>query len=110
MNFDYHIGLINRIEIGNNLLIGSRLLITNHSHGEVSFRDHEPPGHRPLYSKSPVIIKYNVWIGEAISFLPNVTIGIVSVIAAGGMVIKSIPQYYLAAGVQAKVIKRLNIL
>ena len=66
------------------------------------------PNYRPLYSKGPVIIEDNVWIGEGAMIMPNIHIGKGSIIAANSVVTSNIPAYSIAAGVPAKVIKSLN--
>jgi len=76
---DYvHIGAIENIEIEDNVLIASKVFITDHNHGSYSGANHDlpntEPGKRPLYSQ-PVKICKNVWIGEFVSILPGVTIG-----------------------------------
>lgn len=64
-NFRCHVGCINRIIIGNNVLIGSNVLITDHSHGYNDSSDiNTPAKDRYLYSKGPVVIEDNVWLGE----------------------------------------------
>ena len=67
---DCHIGCINRIEIGNNVLIASGVYISDHSHGLQDYSDLEiSPLMRKLTSKGPVIIEDNVWIGERVIIL-----------------------------------------
>lgn len=106
LNWDCHIGAINRIEIGDNVLIGSKVLITDHSHGNPNNSDISlPPNKRPLYSKGPVIIKNNVWIGEGVAILPNVTIGENSIIGANSVVTKDIPANVIAVGNPARIIR-----
>lgn len=56
-----------------------------------------------------VIIKDFVWIGANVTILPGVTIGEGAVIGAGSVVTKNIPNYAIAAGNPAKVIKYRNI-
>lgn len=108
INNDVHIGCINRIEIGDNCLLASRIYISDHNHGSFSKEDLETaPNKRPLISKGPVIIKNNVWIGEGVAILPNVTIGENSIIASNAVVTKDIPANCVAAGVPAKIIKRI---
>lgn len=109
INYDCHIGAINKIVIGNNVLIASRVFITDHFHGQVQTLEEMniPPSQRPLYSKGPVIIGDNVWIGENVSILPNVRIGSGAVIGANSVVSKDIPDYAIACGVPAKIIKQL---
>jgi acetyltransferase-like isoleucine patch superfamily enzyme len=109
MNTDVHIGCINKIHIGNNVLIASKVYISDHSHGEISLAALDlPPINRPLISKGAVIIEDNVWVGENVSILPGVTIGRNSIIGANSVVSKNIPQNVVAAGIPAKIIKVLS--
>ena len=102
-----HITAINFIEIGNNLLTGKNVTITDNSHGSTDFEHLSiEPVLRPLVSKGPVKIGNNVWIGDKATILPNVTIGNGAVIAANAVVTKDVPAYAIAAGNPAKVIKR----
>ena len=56
-------------------------------------------------TKGNVIIKNDVWIGMNSIILSGVTIGNGAVIAAGSVVTKDIPDYAVAAGNPARVIK-----
>ena len=58
---------------------------------------------------APVVIGDGVWITVNVTILPGVTIGKNSIIGAGSIVNKDIPDACLAAGVPAKVIKKLDI-
>jgi len=106
---DSHITCINGIHIGNNVLTGKKVLITDNSHGEalLKYLDIEPLK-RILYSKGPVIIGDNTWIGEKVSILPGVQIGRGCIIAANSVVTKNIPSFSVAAGMPAIVIKNMN--
>lgn len=66
-----------------------------------------PPGDRSLYSKGPVIIGDNVWVGAGSCILPNVTIGNNCIIGANSVVTKSFPDNCVIAGNPAKIIKQL---
>lgn len=60
-----HIACINKIEIGDGTLLGSKIFITDHFHGETTYESMNiPPSYRILTSRGPVIIGKNVWIGE----------------------------------------------
>ena len=99
-------GCINRIEIGNHVMIGSYVLITDHSRGELE-RTNVPVAKRQLLTKGSVIIEDNVWIGEHACIMPGVTIGEGSIIGANAVVTHDVPPYSVAVGVPAKVVKQL---
>ena len=108
-NFHYskncHIGAINKITIGNNVLLGSNVTIVDHNHGE-TFDYSDKRVSLPLYSKGPVEIGDNVWIGENSIVLPNVKIGKNCVIGANSVVTKSFPDDCLIGGNPARIIKQ----
>ena len=61
---DCHIGAINRIVLGNNVLLASKVFITDHSHGKATKEDiFFHPSQRKLFTKGPVIIEDNVGLG-----------------------------------------------
>ena len=103
-----HITAINSITIGDNLLTGTNVLITDNSHGQ-SIRAHMslPFTERPMYSKGPVVIGNNVWLGNNVCVMSGVTIGDGAIIGANSVVTHDIPAYAVAAGVPARVVKQL---
>ncbi|MBP1224034.1 acyltransferase [Flavobacterium sp. 1355] len=105
---DCHIGAINKIIIGDNVLLASKVYISDHSHGEITKESLLlPPAQRKLYSKGPVIIEDNVWLGEGVIVLPGVTIGENSIVGANAVVTKSIPKNCIVGGNPAKIIREL---
>lgn len=108
-NTDIHIGCINKVIIGDNCLFGSRIYITDHDHGSTSVEDMlQPPAQRRLYSRGPVIIESNVYVGEGVSILSGVTIGENSIIATNAVVTKNVPKNSIVAGIPARVIKQIS--
>ena len=106
---DCNIQCCNHIKFGNGVLLGRKVMINDTSHGEFVREQLDiQPNLRPLVSKGPIIIDDNVWIGEMVCILGNVHIGKGSVIGAGTVVTKDIPEYSLAVGVPAKVIKTFS--
>ncbi len=105
---DAHITCINKIVIGNNVLMGKKILITDNAHGssERSMLD-MAPAKRPLHSKGAVVIEDNVWIGEKASIMPGVHIGKSAIIGANAVVTKDVPAYTVVVGNPAKIIKRV---
>lgn len=107
-NTDVHIGCIEKITIGDNVLLASRIYISDHSHGAVTAEEmHIPPAQRKLATKGPIVIEDNVWIGEGVCILPGVQIGRNSVIGANAVVTKSIPPFSVVGGIPARVIRNL---
>lgn len=107
-NTDIHIGCINKITIGDNCLFGSRILITDHNHGEATKEFlKQTPINRSLVSKGPVIIEKNVWVGEGVAIMPGVTIGENSIIATNAVVTTDVPPNSVVGGIPAKIIKQL---
>lgn len=105
-----HITAINRIKIGDGTFIGKWVTITDNSHGETDYESLcRRPSLRPLYSKGPVIIGNNVWIGDKATILPGVTIGEGAVIAANAVVTKDVPAYSVVGGNPAKIIKENKV-
>ncbi|MBB1193866.1 acetyltransferase [Flavobacterium sp. SOK18b] len=112
INDSVHITAIESVVIGNNVLMASKIYISDCSHGSYSgnTNDSNPdsiPAERALFSK-PVVIKDNVWLGEFVSVLPGVTIGKGTIVGANSVVSKSLPDYVIAVGVPAKPIKKYN--
>jgi acetyltransferase-like isoleucine patch superfamily enzyme len=109
LSYNCHIGAINQIVIKDNVLIGSNVFITDHSHGNATLEElNLPPAKRKLFSKGSVIIEENVWIGENVTILPGVTIGKNSIIGANTLVTKSILSNSVAVGNPARIVKQFN--
>ena len=104
INFNSHIACINSIIIGDNSLISSNVLISDHSHGNTSSSD-TMRRTEPLISKGPIIIGKNVWIGEKASILSGVSIGDNSIIGANSVVTQNIPPNCVAVGNPARIIR-----
>ncbi|KAA6328149.1 putative acetyltransferase [termite gut metagenome] len=107
-----HIAALENVIIGNHVLIGSKVYISDIQHGSYignkgDSNPEEIPRNRKLSCK-PVEIQDNVWIGESVSVMPGVTIGKSSIIGANSVVTKSIPAYSIAVGNPAKVIKQYD--
>lgn len=105
---DYlHLTCIKKITIGNHVLTGRWVTISDNGHGNTDYETLQmPPTKRKLSCKGPVEIGNNVWIGDKATILSGVKIGEGSVIAANAVVTKEIPSFCVAAGNPAKIIKQ----
>lgn len=113
MNDYVHITAMEKIFIGNNVLLASKIYISDCSHGSYlgNSDDSHPdliPIHRPMFSK-PIVIEDNVWLGESVAVLPGVTIGKGTIVGANSVVSRSLPDYVIAVGSPAIPIKRFNL-
>lgn len=98
-----HITCAYRITIGDNLLTGRRVYISDNNHGSMSMEHlNMPPADRPLTSKGELVIGNNVWIGERAVILSGVHIGDGAIIAANAVVTHDVPAYAMVGGVPAK--------
>ena len=94
---------VNRLIIGSNILISDRVFIGDAVHGFLQIN--VPIKDQPLTSPGPVTIGDGTWIGIGVSILPNVVIGRNCVIGANSVVTRNVPDFCIAAGNPAKVIR-----
>lgn len=95
------------VEIGDYVIMGPDIKIYTRNH---EFLDLEKPmaiqGKRYYKTK----IGHDVWIGANVIILPGVTIGSHSIIAAGAIVTKDVPEWAIVGGNPAKTLKyRKNV-
>ncbi len=90
------------IRIGRDVIMGPgvRIFSENHNHADV-----DQPIRTQGQTRAAVTIDDDCWIGGGATILAGVTIGRGSVVAAGAVVTRSVPEYSIAAGVPARVIK-----
>lgn len=99
---------VGNIIIRDNVTLASRVTIIDHSHGIGDYSDiNIPVMKRKLGIKGPIIIEDNVWICEGAIVLSGVNIGKNSIIGANAVVTHDIPANCIAAGIPAKIIKKI---
>jgi acetyltransferase-like isoleucine patch superfamily enzyme len=99
MNSGCH--LLGNISFGRDVIIGPKTIMWDRDHGmELGM-----PMKDQSHIKQDIIIGNDVWIGANVMVLKGVKIGKEAVIGAGAIVTKNIPDYAIAHGNPAKVIK-----
>ena len=92
-----------KVTFGNNVFIAPNCVFSTAGHPlDVEQRN------KGLEYAYPITVEDNVWIGASVTVLPNVTIGSGSVIAAGSVVNRDIPQGVIAAGNPCRVIREIT--
>lgn len=91
------------IIIGDDVLMASNILVSSENHST------DPESPIPYMSQPlkalPVCIGDGTWLGERVMVMSGVTIGKKCVIGGGSIVTKNIPDYSMAVGSPARVIK-----
>lgn len=94
---------VNRVTIGNNVMVGPRVGFYTAGHpivADIRIED--------LEFGSPIVVEDNVWIGGSAVILPGVTIGKNAIVGAGAVVTKDVPANSIVGGNPAKVIRMIN--
>lgn len=92
--------------IGKNSILASNVSLITENHGINP--ESEIPYHAQPLTTGPIRIGEGCWLGQNVCVLPNVTIGQKCVIAANAVVTSDVPDYSIAAGCPAKIIKQYN--
>ena len=95
------------ITIGKNVWVTAGCQLLCHQRDLSLYERGKPVMDLPL-KYAPIVIKDGAHIGIGSIIMPGVTIGEGAVIGAGAVVTKDIPDYCVAVGVPAKVIKTLG--
>lgn len=107
-----HVSCIDRISLGQDVLIGSNVHISDHNHGTYAGASPSLPGIAPALRKlgtsGPVIIGDKVWICDNVVIIGPAHIGEGAVIGANAVVRGDIPAGAIAAGAPAKVVKQFD--
>jgi acetyltransferase-like isoleucine patch superfamily enzyme len=88
------------ITIGDNVLIGPKVNLVSENHPV-------DPSQRKFLIGKPIVIKNNAWIGAAATILAGVTVGENSIVGAGSIVTKDVPDNTIVAGNPAKFLRRI---
>ncbi len=93
------------IDIDDDVWTGHHVYITDQNHG---YEDLDRPISQQMMPEQPVRIGAGSWLGHGTVVLPGATIGRHVVIGANSVVRGSIPDFTVAAGNPARVVKQLR--
>ena len=110
----------NRVTFGKNVFINHSAILS--ASGGIEFQDgvqlapgvkiatinHDFNERHTIYTYGKVVIKKNAWLGMGCTICPGVTIGENSIVAAGAVVTKDVPDNVIVGGCPAKIIKELD--
>ena len=108
-----HLACCSRLSIGNSVLVGSGVLITDHNHGIYSANPifasspSDAPASRAL-SVLPVSIGDNVFIGDGTRILPGSIIEDGAIIGSNSVVTGFVPRNSIFAGAPARLLKSFD--
>lgn len=100
INFDCIFLDLGGITIDDGVLIAPKVSLLSEGHPT-------SPDKRHSLVPKPIHIKKNAWIGANATILQGVTIGENSVVAAGSVVSKDVPDNVVVGGIPAKIIKEI---
>ena len=95
-----------KVTFGDNFHSGEECMIVTQNH---NYNNGETIPYDSTFEYKEVVIEDNVWFGNRVIVVGNITIGEGAIIAAGAVVTKDIPKCAIVGGNPAKVIKFRDI-
>lgn len=99
-----HNTVIGPVTIGSHVNLAQGVTVTALNH---NYDNPEKYIDQQGITTQPIVIGDDVWIGAGAVILPGVSVGSHSVVAAGAVVTKDVPQRCVVAGVPAKIIRTI---
>lgn len=94
------------IKIGDNVLFGRNIHISDHSH---EFKDASKPVlSQGITDARPVFIGSGSWIGQGVIICPGVTIGKNCVVGANSVVKSDVPDHCVVVGAPARIVRKIG--
>lgn len=107
LGYNNHITAIKSVRLGKNVLTANNVYISDNLH---SFEDiNTPIMNQPVYFKGSTEVGDGSWLGENVCII-GAKVGRNCVIGANSVVTKDIPDYSVAVGSPAKVIKKFDLI
>jgi len=97
--------IIGPVTIGNDVMLAQNIVLSGLNHG---FEDVKVSPRKQKETCKQIIVSDDVWIGANAVITAGVTLGKHCIIGAGSVVTKDVPEYSVAVGNPARVIKQYN--
>jgi acetyltransferase-like isoleucine patch superfamily enzyme len=97
------------IEIKDGVLTGPHVFIADHNHNYLDISKWITLQGVSQKDGDRVLIEEGTWLGTNVVVVGNVHIGKQCVIGANSVVVRDVPDYSVAVGIPAKVVKRYNL-
>jgi len=94
-----------RFRGGDGVRIGAYACIVGFNHG---FARIDVPIHEQPHNSKGIVLGDDIWVGAQVTILDGVTVGSHSILAAGAVVTRNVPDYAIVGGNPAKVIRLRN--
>ncbi len=100
----------NDIQIGDHFITGPQCYLGGSRHGialEADGMPHTPAPpilDQPTYTRGPLIIGNDVWLGAGVRIIEGLTIGRGAVVGTGAVVTCDVPDFAVVAGIPAKIL------
>lgn len=106
IGYNNHITCVRDVEIGDGVLTANNVYISDNYHG---YEDPDVPVRfQPVRFKGPTSIGEGSWLGENVCVI-GARVGKHCVIGANSVVTKDIPDYCVAVGAPARIVKRYDL-
>jgi len=103
---DCVISAVRSVHLEENVLLARNVYISDHMH---KYTDVEIPVMAQGVEKiQPVLVKRGAWLGQNVVVCPGVTIGAGAVVGANSVVARDIPDFSVAVGAPARVVKTIR--
>jgi len=97
-----------KVKIGNNVRIAGRAFLAGYPGHPENPKNRAKGLPDTVDQIGDIVLEDDVWLATGVTVIAGVKIGRGSIIAAGSVVTKDIPEYVLAGGCPARIIKAIN--